>query len=158
MRALVVSMSAILIGVVACDPGGPPDVSAADLCQGDAAQVFGPTDVAIESVDDRDVDALNADIASAAADGASWADSPGEILAHFVAESPETPGTLEEEEVSANARIVTYTETGWADDSVAGQRHRLCLKAEGDAWLVTRALSANECRRPGRSYRSEACP
>ena len=158
MRSHVASMLSILIGVMACDPGGTPDVSAADLCQGDAAEVFGPTDVAIESVDDRDVDPLNADIASAVADGAGWADSPGEILAHFVAESPETPGTLEEEEVGASARIVTYTETGWADDSVAGQRHRLCFKAEDDAWVVTRALSANECRRPDRSYRSEACP
>ncbi|MBN3860383.1 hypothetical protein GKC56_07710 [Neisseriaceae bacterium PsAf] len=54
--------------------------------------------------------------------------------------------SIHRQDVSDSEVIITVTETGLADDSIAGQKTKIKLKKEGDYWVVQDVLTSFQCQ------------
>jgi hypothetical protein len=124
---------------------------------------FGAEDVTVRSVQVLDVDAFNVRTERAAEDGESWAREAILVALKFSGEG--LLGSSKRIEVNTpperfDSALITITESGYLDDSVAGIRYRLWLgRGPSGTWKLKKALRANLCSRPDAMfYSAEPCP
>ncbi len=124
---------------------------------------FGVSDIEVQSVKPLDAGKLNARVRRAARKGEKWTRDAVLVALEFVGAGfkgntkvidirtpPEQP----------DIATITVTESGYLDDAIGGERWRLWLvKDSHGTWTIQRALWAQLCARPGRTfYSAEKCP
>ena len=146
--------------------GLPLPVVAADpihSARKETMEAFGAEDVTVRSVQVLDVDAFNTRTERAAKDGESWTREAILVALKFSGEG--LWGNFKRIEARTpperlDSALITITESGYLDDSVAGVRYRLWLGQEpSGTWKLKEALRANLCSRPDATfYSAEPCP
>lgn len=124
---------------------------------------FGVSDIEVKSVKKVDTGNLNTKVTKAASKGEAWCKDA--VLVALEIAGARLKGNTKIIEVLTPPEqreevTITITETGYLDDAVSGERWRLWLKKGADgAWTIQRALWAQLCARPGRTfYAAEKCP
>lgn len=134
--------------------------------QTDPAQAiadFGLSDIEVRSVKTLDTSKLNAEVRRAAGKGETWTQDA--VLVALKVAGSGLKGHTKLIEVRTppeqrDAATITFTESGYMDDAISGERWRLWLeKGANGTWTIKRALWAQLCSRPGqRFYSAEKCP
>jgi hypothetical protein len=124
---------------------------------------FGVSDIEVQSVRTLDTSKLNVRVKQAAGKGEKWTKEAVLVALEFVG-----AGLMGHTKIidvhtppeQQDSATITVTESGYPDDAVFGARWRLWLvKGSHGAWTVQRALWAQLCARPGRTfYSAEKCP
>lgn len=158
----------IVLGMVAVGsfPGQAWSQAQKSLADASCAQDlkdFGASGIKVLSVKTLDAGKLNTEIQEAAARGEAWPKEAVPVALRFV--GPGLKGHTKIIEVRTppeerHQATITVTESGYLDDAVGGERWRLWLAQGADGvWTMKRALWAQLCQRPGRTfYSSERCP
>ena len=141
--------------VVAADP--------IHSARNETMEAFGAEDVTVRSVEVLDVGAFNTRTERAAKEGESWTREAILVALKFSGEG--LRGNFKRIEANTlperfDSAVITITESGYLDDSVAGVRYRLWLGQElAGTWKLKEALRANLCSRPDATfYSAEPCP
>jgi hypothetical protein len=124
---------------------------------------FGVSDIEVQSVKTLDPGKLNAEVSKAAGKGETWTKDAVLVALKFTGAG--LKGHTKTIEVRTppeqrDAATITVSESGYLDDAISGERWRLWLKKGADGtWNIQRALWAQLCSRPGKSfYSAEKCP
>ena len=122
-----------------------------------------PADIEVKSVKAIDPRKVNDEIGQAYRKGEAWPKEAVLVALRFVGAG--LKGNTKSIEVrtppeSQDTATITVTESGYLDDSIAGERWKLWMtKKEDGPWVIKRALWAQLCSRPGhRFYSAERCP
>jgi hypothetical protein len=157
--ALLMAGSAPL-SVFAADqaPQTSPQTSSAQ-----ALADFGVTGIEVQSVKTLDTHKLNAEVRKAAGKGESWTRDAVLVALRFVGAGMRGSTKIIDVRTPPEQRdtvTITVTASGYLDDAISGERWRLWLaKGSDNTWTIQRALWAQLCARPGRTfYSAEKCP
>lgn len=122
-----------------------------------------PAGIEVRSVKSLDTSRFNEEISQGYRKGEAWTEEMILVALKLVGEG--LKGNTKSIEVSTPPEVqdtatITITESGYLDDAVAGERWRLWMTKKADgAWVVSRAIWAQLCSRPGkRFYSAERCP
>jgi hypothetical protein len=165
-RSMVLTGLAILITTSFPPSGFAADRDAKAVSQKSPAQAiadFGVSDIEVQSVKPLDTGKFDAKVRKAAAKGEKWTRDAVLVALELVGAG--LKGNMKVIDVRTppekrDAAAITVTESGYPDDAIGGERWRLWLvKGSHGAWTVQRALWAQLCARPGRTfYSAEKCP
>jgi hypothetical protein len=135
------------------EPGSTPD----------RADFGVPVDIEVKSVKAIDPKKVNDEIGQAYRKGEAWPKKAVLVALTFVGAG--LKGNAKTIEVSTppetrETATITVTESGYLDDSIAGERWKLWMTKKADGpWVIRRVLWAQLCSRPGhRFYSAERCP
>lgn len=119
--------------------------------------------IEVQSVKSLDTSRFNEEISQGYRKGEVWPKEMILVALKFVGEG--LKGNTKSIEVltppeTRDTATITATESGYMDDAVSGERWRLWMTKKADgAWVVSRAIWAQLCSRPGkRFYSAERCP
>lgn len=117
----------------------------------------------VYTVKSLELDKVNDEIIQALSKGEAWPKEVVLVAIKFVGAGLKGSTKIIEVRTppeSQDPATVTVTESGYLDDAIAGERWRLWLTKKADGvWIVDRALWAQLCGRPGRSFYSAGkCP
>ena len=129
----------------------------------DHADFGAPAGIEVKSVKAIDPRKMNDEISQAYRKGETWPQQATLVALTFVGAG--LKGNTKSIEVrtppeSQDTATITVTESGYLDDSIAGERWRLWMTKKADGpWVIKRALWAQLCGRPGlKFYSAGQCP